>query len=123
MNKQKMLGATALLAIALSAVSTLAQSTQGQIVDRQITSTNFVDNKIGVSPVRRMVIYLPPGYHSSSRRFPVIYFLPNPFEDNYRFDFDHRDAQGLFDQAIAAGGIEKFILVGGVMKKPLRTFG
>jgi putative esterase len=121
MNKQNMLTATALLAIAFSAVSTLAQSTQGQIVDRQITSTNFVDNKIGVSPVRRMVVYLPPGYHSSSRRFPVIYFLPNPFEDSYRFVFDHRDALGLFDQAIAAGVIEKFILVAVDMNTPLGT--
>jgi hypothetical protein len=119
MNKQKMLGAIALLAIALSAVSTLAQSTQGQIVDRQITSTNFADNKIGVSPVRRMVIYLPPGYDSSARRYPVIYFLPNPFEDNYRFDFDHRDAQGLFDRAIAQGVIKEFILVAVDMNTPL----
>ena len=70
MNKQKMLGATALFAIALSAVSTLAQSTQGLIVDRQITSTNFADNKIGVSHVRNMVIYLPRGYNSPTRRYP-----------------------------------------------------
>jgi len=121
MNKHNMLGATALLAIALNAVSTLGQSTQGQIVDRQITSTNFADNKIGVSPVRRMVIYLPPGYQTSSGRFPVIYFLPNPFEDNYRFNFDHRDAKGLFDQAIAAGVIKKFILVAVDMNTPLGT--
>ena len=126
MNKRKMLGATALLAIALSAVSTLAQSTlaqstQGQIFDRQITSTNFADNKIGVSTVRKMVIYLPPGYLSSTRRFPVIYFLPNPFEDNYRFDFDHRDAQGLFDRGIAEGVIKKFILVAVDMNTPLGT--
>ncbi len=121
MKKQNMLTATALLAIAFSPVSTLAQTTQGKIVDRQITSTNFVDNKIGVSPVRRMVVYLPPGYHSSSRRFPVIYFLPNPFEDNYRFDFDHRNALNLFDQAIAAGVIEKFILVAVDMNTPLGT--
>src|ERR1700728_412019 len=113
MNKQKMLGATALLAIALSAVSTLAQSTQGQIVDRQITSTNLADNKIGVSPVRKMVIYLPAGYHTSARRYPVIYFLPNPFEDNYRFDFDHSDAQGLFDRAVAAGGIRSIFILSG----------
>src|ERR1700733_4414302 len=119
MNKQKMLGATALLAIALSAVSTLAQSTQGQIVDRQITSTNLADNKIGVSPVRKMVIYLPAGYHTSARRYPVIYFLPNPFEDNYRFDFDHSDAQGLFDRAIAEGVIKEFILVAVDMNTPL----
>ena len=119
MNKQKTLGAAALFAIALSAVSTLAQSVQGLIVDRQITSTNFADNKIGVSPVRKMVIYLPPGYHSSTRRYPVIYFLPNPFEDNYRFDFDHRDAHGVFDRAIAEGVIKGFILVAVDMNTPL----
>jgi hypothetical protein len=68
MNKQKILGTTALLAIALSAISTLAQSKLGQLVDREITSTNFADNEIGVSPVRKMVIYLPPGYGSSRHR-------------------------------------------------------
>jgi Putative esterase len=67
------------------------------------------------------VIYLPPGYQTSSGRFPVIYFLPNPFEDNYRFDFDHRDAKGLLDQAIAAGVIERFILVAVDMNTPLGT--
>ncbi len=106
MNKQNMLTATALLAIAFSAVSTLAQSTQGQIVDRQITSTNFVDNKIGVSPVRRMVVYLPPGYHSSSRRFPVIYFLPNPFEDSYDHEIRLRAMEQIMN-SIKSVGAEK----------------
>ena len=121
MSKWKMFGATALLAIALSAVSTLAQAATIQIVDRQITSTNFADNKVGVSPVRRMVVYLPPGYGSSARRYPVIYFLPNPFEENYRFDFDHRGAQSLFDRAIAQGVIKDFILVAVDMNTPLGT--
>ena len=49
----------------------------------------------------------------------MIYFLPNPFEDSYRFDFDHRDAQGLFDRATAAGVIGKFILVAVDMNTPL----
>src|ERR1700733_2229931 len=111
MKKRQILGATALLAMAFNTVSTLAQSAKGQIVDRQITSMNFAGNRIGVSPVRKMVIYLPPGYLTSTHRYPVIYFLPNPFEENYRFDFDHRDAQGLFDRAIAEGVIKKFILV------------
>ena len=121
MSKWKMFGATALLAIALSAVSTLAQAATIQIVDRQITSTNFADNKVGVSPVRRLVVYLPPGYGSSARRYPVIYFLPNPFEENYRFDFDHRGAQSLFDRAIAQGVIKDFILVAVDMNTPLGT--
>lgn len=121
MMKRNMFGAAVLFAIALSGVSNLAQAAQSQIVDRQIVSTNFADNKIGVSPVRKMVIYLPPGYHSSARRYPVIYFLPNPFEENYRFDFDHRDARSLFDRAIAEGVVKEFILVAVDMNTPLGT--
>ena len=48
----------------------------------------------------------------------MIYFLPNPF-GSYRADFDQRDAQGLFDRAIAAGVIGKFILVSVDMTTPL----
>jgi S-formylglutathione hydrolase FrmB len=121
MKKRQILGATVLLAMALNAVSILAQSAKGQIVDRQITSMNFAGNKIGVSPVRKMVIYLPHGYLTSTHRYPVIYFLPNPFEENYRFDFDHRDAQGLFNRAIAQGVIKDFILVAVDMNTPLGT--
>ena len=119
MKRRQILGATALFAMALNATSTLAQSAKGQIVDRQITSVNFAGNRMGVSPVRKMVIYLPPGYLTSTHRYPVIYFLPNPFEENFRFDFDHRDAQGLFDRAISEGVIEDFILVAVDMNTPL----
>jgi hypothetical protein len=58
-----------------------------------------------------LVVYLPAAYEGSSKHYPIIYFLPIPFESSYRFVFDQRDAQGLFDRAIAAGVIEKFILV------------
>ncbi len=91
-----------------------------QVVHRQLQSENLALNKIGTNPVRNMLIYLPPGYDASSAdRYPVVYFLPNPFEAGYRFDFDRRDAQHLFDQAIAAGVIGKFILVAVDMDTPL----
>lgn len=117
MKWQSIFGAAALLFVALS--SALAESPQGRVLDRQITSMNFSQNKAGISPVRKMAIYLPPGYDASSHRYPVIYFLPNPFEDGYRFDFDHRDAQGVFDRAIADGVIQGFILVAVDMNTPL----
>jgi S-formylglutathione hydrolase FrmB len=53
------------------------------------------------------------------QRYPVIYFLPNPFENSYRFDFDHRDMQGLLDRAIADDVVKKFILVAVDMNTPL----
>ena len=104
----------------LNAKSSFAVSAKSQIVVRELRSENIAHNKIGIDPVRKMLVYLPAGYdESSSHHYPVIYFFPNPFEDSYRFDFDHRDAQGLFDRAIAAGVIEKFILVAVDMNTPL----
>jgi hypothetical protein len=103
----------------LSAVPSLADSAKSQIVDRELRSDNIARNKIGTNPVRKMVVYLPAAYEStSSKRYPVIYFLPSPFE-SYRADFEQRGAQGLFDRAIAAGVIDKFILVSVDMTTPL----
>jgi hypothetical protein len=104
----------------LSAVPAFSESVGSQVVERELRSEKIAQNKIGTNPVRKLLVYLPAGYdESSSKRYPVIYFLPNPFEDNYRFDFDHRDARGLFDQAIAEGVIGKFVLVAVDMNTPL----
>jgi len=96
-----------------------AYSQQGRLVDRELQSRNFANSKVGVSPVRKMVVYLPPGYDESPGRYPVIYFLPNPLEPSYRLAFDQRDAQSLFDRAINSGVIGKFILVCVDMTTPL----
>ena len=97
-------GALIFAFVCLNTKNSSAQSSRSQIVSRTLRSEAIAHNKIGTDPVRPMLIYLPAGYdESSSQRYPVIYFLPNPFEDSYRFDFDHRAAQGLFDRAIADG--------------------
>jgi hypothetical protein len=111
------------LAVVLSfASSSVAPSFGGslesQIVSRELRSENFAHNKIGTSPVRKMAVYLPAGHDGSSNHYPVIYFLPNPF-GSYRALFDQKDAQGLFDRAIASGAIGKFILVSVDMTTPL----
>lgn len=94
-------------------------SSPSQVVNRELQSKNFAHNNVGTSPRRKVAIYLPAGYQGSSKRYPVIYFLPNHFEGSYRFLFDQRDAQGLFDRAIAAGVIDKFMLVCVDMTTPL----
>src|SRR5260370_20796169 len=107
----------------LNAVPTFAVSAKSQVIVRELRSENIAHNKAGIDPVRKILVYLPAGYdESSSQRYPVIYFLPNPFADSYRFDSDHRDAQGLFDRAIAAGVIEKIILIGVYINNPPRKF-
>jgi S-formylglutathione hydrolase FrmB len=108
--------AVGLAFISLSAAA--ADSSQSQLVTREIRSASLANVKIGTNPVRKLVVYLPAGYDSSTTRYPVIYYLPSPVED-YRADFDHRGAQALFDRAIAAGVIGKFILVAPDMTTPL----
>src|SRR3984885_12638394 len=95
-----------------------AASTPSKVLSREIQSVSFTQSKIGVSPIRNMAVYLPAGYDESPERYPVIYFFPDAFA-SYRNLFDHKDAQSLFDRAIAAGLVAKFILVAGVMNSPL----
>lgn len=110
--------ATAIAVSLAGGVRLPAQSTQSLVVDREIRSENIAHNKIGIDPVRKMMVYLPTGYGTSAKLYPVIYFLPTPF-DSYRAPFDKRNAQSLFDHAIAAGVIDQFILVCVDMTTPL----
>lgn len=98
------------------ATACFAQAGKSQLVERTLTSKNFAGNKIGTDPIRKMTVYLPAGYDEatgsvSSRRYPVIYFFASPFDKTYRSIIDEKDAQGVFDRAIGAGVIDKFILV------------
>jgi hypothetical protein len=106
--------------ILIFAALTVAASAaaQSRLVDRELRSDKFAGNKVGSSPIRKMVVYLPAGYNHSSKRYPVIYFLPTPFE-SYRAAFDQRGAQASFDRAIAARVIDKFIFVSVDMTTPL----
>jgi Putative esterase len=106
----RMCQAFAVALASLSATPLLATPSPSQVVSREISSTNFAQSKIGTNPVRKMAVYLPAGYAESSLRYPVIYFFPDSFA-NYSDPFDHKDAQGVFDRAIATGMIHKFILV------------
>jgi Putative esterase len=109
----------AIAILSLAHVRSFADSARSQVIDRELRSENVAHNKIDTDPIRKMVIYLPSGYDASaSKRYPVIYFLPNPF-DNYRSPFDRRNAQGLLDQAISSGAIEKVLLVSVDMTTPL----
>lgn len=73
---------------------------QAEIRDFTIVSKAFEGNKIGVSGQRRVRVYLPEGYDASSRRYPVVYFLHNLFEDE-RVAFDRDGFGRLLDQAHA----------------------
>ena len=112
----------AVMLTCLTSAPARAAAPKSQIIVRELRSEAIAHNKIGIDPQRHFLVYLPADYDESSpQRYPVIYFLPNPFQDDYRFDFDHHDAQNLFDRAIAAGVITKFILVTVDMTTPIGT--
>ena len=96
-----------------------ADAAKSQLVAREIESKNFANSKIGVSPVRKLVVYLPPGYDAETKRYPVVYFLPSAFDSSFRAIFDEKGAQGVLDRGIAAGTIGKFIFVSVDMTTPV----
>jgi hypothetical protein len=110
------------VAIAVRPALLLALDGSSRVIVCHLHSESLSHSAIGTNPVRELAVYLPPEYDgSAAQRYPVIYFLPNPFEQSYRYDFDHRDAQGLFDRAVADGVIRKFILVAVDMNSALGT--
>ena len=118
-RRMRLICILATLGFVLVPGSRLIAEAQSQLVEREIQSVNFVQNKVHTNPVRKMVVYLPAGYDSAGQaRYPVIYYFPNPME-SYNADFTRRDAQTLFDRAIASSVIGKFILVSVDMNTPL----
>lgn len=107
----------AALAIALApAIAHAADG--GRVETRELRSESLSHSLIGTNPVRQLAVYLPAGYESSTQRYPVIYYLPNPLA---RFDeeFYHGPARELLDRAVAAGEIGKAIFVAVDMATPL----
>ncbi|MBO9557146.1 MAG: esterase [Caulobacter sp.] len=91
---------------------------QSQVRDFVVTSKGFDGNKIGISGQRRVRVYLPDGYETSNRRYPVVYYLHNLFEDE-RAAFDRDGLQILLDKAIASKVIPPVIVVAADFSTPL----
>jgi S-formylglutathione hydrolase len=85
----------------------------GKIITDTIVSKSLQGNKLGDSNTRNMTIYLPPGYESSSKIYPVIYLL-------HGFGGDERSFVGevteplailIIDSAIESGLLKETIIV------------
>lgn len=98
-----------LLLAALAAIM-FAPAAQAEVRDFTIASKAFEGNKIGVSGQRRVRVYLPEGYQTSGRRYPVVYYLHNLFEDE-KVAFDRDGFGRLLDQAIAAKAVSPVIVI------------
>lgn len=81
----------------------------GKVVTTYITAKTL-ENKAGENPKRRVSVYLPPDYETSSKRYPVIYFLHGFFwSDSLLVNNDK--INHIFDRAIHLNKIKPVIIV------------
>jgi hypothetical protein len=106
------------LGILLAPACLLAEESGSDVLVRQLRGESLSHSLIGTDPVRKLAVYLPPGYRESVQRYPVIYYLPNPLA-KFDEDFYRGQARELLDRAIAAGEIGKVIFVGVDIQTPL----
>lgn len=113
------LGRLAFITLVLAAtMQARADTATSRIEDQVILSKCFARARVPIDPSRRLTVYLPPGYETSSQRYPVIYFVPNSLDRSYRSCFDDHQAQSVFDGAIKRNAIGAFILVAMDMSTP-----
>jgi hypothetical protein len=82
----------------------------GVLLTKTLHSTILRDNRVGLNTERHIKVYLPPGYETSGKRFPVLYYLHNFYTNNEQLFADGRIVT-LIERAFAAGVIKEFILV------------
>ncbi len=87
-----------------------SNSRVSQLITRELISGVLSENKIGLDLKRQIKIYLPPNYSTSTKSYPVVYFLHNMFWSNDQMFADGK-VVSLMDRAIANGDIQEFIMV------------
>ena len=88
---------------------------QGTLVVDSVRSPGLESNAVGDSPVRRLLVYLPPSYrHDSKRRYPVVYLLHGAMstpEEWLSGVYQGLNLQLTLDSLIAAAAIPELLVV------------
>ncbi|MCD9189464.1 MAG: esterase family protein [Pyrinomonadaceae bacterium] len=87
---------------------------KGTVKIDKIVSAALAKNVTGENPEREITIYLPPGYFSSTKRYPVLYLLHGTGDDHLNFiDDSEKEStiQYLMDTGIAARRFGEMIIV------------
>lgn len=66
---------TFILSSLLLITSSFGQNLKGTVVTEKFLASSIQGNPAGENAMRRLTIYLPPGYNQSKQHYPVIYFL------------------------------------------------
>jgi len=82
----------------------------GKVIVEKFLAPSLQGNRAGEDPMRRLTIYLPPGYKGSNQRYPTIYYL-HGFTVNDSFMMRWNKFNELMDTAILNGHLHPMILV------------
>ena len=102
-----------LVLVSLPLTSLWAQPSEpkrGTVVTQILPSAILRENRIGLDANRRIKVYLPPGYATSGKAYPVVYYCHSIFWDNEKLVADGKLVH-LLDRGIANGVTQGFILV------------
>jgi len=107
-----------LLALYFFAVESKAQTIKhGNVVTEHLVSTILKENKIGIDVNRMVKIYLPPGYESSRKSYPVVYLLHNMLGGVSEV-FENNLIVNLMERGFANNVVKEFILVAADYSSP-----
>jgi pimeloyl-ACP methyl ester carboxylesterase len=86
----------------------------GALVCSVFEAPSLSGNRFGIAVRQQLVVYVPPSYRNSTRRFPVVYFLPN--FDNIVQRYTGGSYQGFrlkdaMDRQIRSGAAREVIVV------------
>lgn len=91
-----------------------SQGPAERLIQKNIPAPSLVNNLFDTPTEQPVLIYLPPSYHTSKKRYPVIYFLPG-FTTNITEmidgTFQGLNIQKAMDDLVAAGIIQEMIFV------------
>ncbi|MEO2007042.1 MAG: alpha/beta hydrolase-fold protein, partial [Candidatus Poribacteria bacterium] len=97
--------ALSMCVLTLAARVGLARAEGGSTISHDIESAAVAGNRMGITSLRRVLVYLPDGYAESRRSYPVIYWIPG-WETPAS-----REYVGSLDKAIGDGSLPPVIVV------------
>ena len=94
----------------LFSASVMAKAKSGKVVTERIVSKILHDNLVALDETRQVMIYLPPGYEASGKRYPVVYYFHNIFGKASSI-MEDAPAVKLLERAFATGISKDLIFV------------
>jgi S-formylglutathione hydrolase FrmB len=101
--------ATVLLTL-ISLTFSFGQNLKGKVLHERFLAPSIEGNPAGEDAMRRLTIYLPPGYYQCKQHYPVIYFLHGMYGQDSATMAD-LEINYLLDTAIAVKHIKPVIFV------------